>query len=187
MQVIHNTAQMLQSLRHIQTRCRFCSEQHLFFCITQLSTTHHTVKRSSQCERAVTLTPSSGSSSRPCLPRLVLSMVSISSRLIIPSPFKSQMSKQYVMCSSSEPLQSFFLKMDHPQLFFHLVSSFQTNILTTSKREKMSIQKTVMGFELTTFGTRVSSNNHQTRAPDLYKQSWSFTNKAGPVILVSKI
>ena len=29
----------------------------------------------------------------------------------------------------------------------------------------MSIQYTVLGFECTTFGTRVSSLNHQTRAP----------------------
>ncbi len=51
----------------------------------------------------LTLTPSSGSSSRPWRPRLVLSMVSISSRLIIPSPLRSQISKQYPMCSSSLP------------------------------------------------------------------------------------
>ena len=43
-----------------------------------------------------------------------------------------------------------------------LFSSFQINItiLTTNICEKMSIQSTVLGFKLTTFGTRVSSHNH---------------------------
>ena len=48
-----------------------------------------------------------------------------------------------------------FLKMGHPRPLFHLFSSFQTNItiFTTNICEKMSIQYTVPGFELTTFGT----------------------------------
>ena len=47
-------------------------------------------------------------------------------------------------------------------LFFHLFSSFQTHItiFTTNKCEKMSIQFMVPGFELTTFGTQVSTHNH---------------------------
>ena len=46
---------------------------------------------------------------------------------------------------------------------FHLFWSFQTNIITfftTNKCENMSIQYTVSGFKLTTFGTWVSSHNH---------------------------
>ena len=53
-------------------------------------------------------------------------------------------------------------KMDHSRPLFRLFLSFQTNItiLTTNKCEEISIQYTGMGFELTTFGTRVSSHKH---------------------------
>ena len=49
---------------------------------------------------------------------------------------------------------------------FCLFSSFQTNIsiLITNKCEKCPSSKRGPGFELTTFGTQVSSHNHQTRA-----------------------
>ena len=46
-------------------------------------------------------------------------------------------------------------------IYFRLVLSSLTNItyLATNKCDKMSIQYTVLGFELITFGTRVSSHN----------------------------
>ena len=45
--------------------------------------------------------------------------------------------------------------MGQPQPLFNLFSLFQTHItiLTANKSVKMSIQYTVLGFELTTFGT----------------------------------
>ena len=55
------------------------------------------------------------------------------------------------------------LKMGHPRPLFHLFLSFQTHITnfsTISYVKNMSIQYTVPGFELTTFGTRVFSHNH---------------------------
>ena len=56
--------------------------------------------------------------------------------------------------------------MGHSRPLFHLLSSFRTQItkFTANKCEKMSIQYTVPGFELTTFGIWVSSHNHYTRA-----------------------
>ena len=53
-------------------------------------------------------------------------------------------------------------KMGQPRPLFHLFSSFHTfiTIFTTNKCEKMSIQYTMLRFELTTFGTWVSSHNH---------------------------
>ena len=56
----------------------------------------------------------------------------------------------------------FFKKDGHSRPLFRLFSSFQTNItvLTTNKCEKISIQYTVLGFELTTFRKRVSFLNH---------------------------
>ena len=47
----------------------------------------------------------------------------------------------------------FLNKQGNPRPIFYLFSSFQTNItiLTTNKCEKMSIQYTEPGFELTTF------------------------------------
>ena len=50
----------------------------------------------------------------------------------------------------------FFLKqLGQPRPLFHLFSSFQTQttIFTANKFEKMSIQYTVPGIKLTTFGT----------------------------------
>ena len=54
----------------------------------------------------------------------------------------------------------FYIKMGHGLFFFF--SSFQANItiLTTNKCEKMSIQSTALGFDLTTFWLQVSSLNH---------------------------
>ena len=51
--------------------------------------------------------------------------------------------------------EQLFKKWANPGLFFYLFSSFQTHItiFTTNKCEKMSIHYTVLGFELTTFGT----------------------------------
>ena len=48
-----------------------------------------------------------------------------------------------------------FLKNGPTRPLFHLFLSFQTQIIifTTNKCEKMSIQYTVLGFKLTTFGT----------------------------------
>ena len=47
---------------------------------------------------------------------------------------------------------------------FHLFSSFQTRltIFTTNKCERVYIQYLALGFELTTFGTCVSSLYHKT-------------------------
>ena len=47
---------------------------------------------------------------------------------------------------------NFFLKWVNPGLFFILFSSFQAHItiVTTNNFEKMAIQYTVPGFELTT-------------------------------------
>ena len=42
----------------------------------------------------------------------------------------------------------------------------------------MSIQYTVLGFEPTTFGARVSSHNHWTRAPTLTFQLFHEHNRA---------
>ena len=55
-----------------------------------------------------------------------------------------------------------FFKTGRPRPLLLLFSSFQTNItiLTTNICEKISIQYMVLGFELTAFGTRVSSQNH---------------------------
>ena len=55
-----------------------------------------------------------------------------------------------------------FLKNMPSPASFRLCSSFQSNItiITKYKCEKMSIQYTVLGFKLMTFGTRVSSHNH---------------------------
>ena len=55
-----------------------------------------------------------------------------------------------------------FLKWAFPGLFLIYFRLLQTKIrnFTTIKYEKMSIQYTVLGFEPTTFGTRVSSHNH---------------------------
>ena len=55
-----------------------------------------------------------------------------------------------------------FNKTGQPRPLFHLFSSFQTHIsiFAANKCEKMSIQYTVPGFKLTTFGTWVSSHNH---------------------------
>ena len=49
----------------------------------------------------------------------------------------------------------FFKNMFQTRPLFHLFSSFQTHIkiFTVNKCEKMSIQYTEPGFELTTFGT----------------------------------
>ena len=65
-------------------------------------------------------------------------------------------------------------KIGHPRPLFRLFESFQTNItiFTTNKCEKMSIQYMLPGFELTTFGNRVSFHNHQTRAPTLLNVSF---------------
>ena len=56
----------------------------------------------------------------------------------------------------------FFKKMCQSQSLFNLFSSFQTHItiFSTNFCENMSIQYTVLGFELTTFVTRVSLLNH---------------------------
>ena len=57
----------------------------------------------------------------------------------------------------------FFLKKwANPVLFSFLFGLFKQtlHIFTTNRCEKMSIQYMVPGFELTTFGTRVSSRNH---------------------------
>ena len=49
--------------------------------------------------------------------------------------------------------RTLFKKMGRPRPLFCLFSSFQTQIkfFATNKREKMSIQYMVPGFELTTF------------------------------------
>ena len=67
---------------------------------------------------------------------------------------------------------SVFFKMGQTQPLFIYFRSLQTHIAisTTNKCEIMSIQYTVPGFELTTFGTRVSSHNHKARAPALLSQ-----------------
>ena len=61
---------------------------------------------------------------------------------------------------------AFLVKMAILGLFSRLFSSFHTNItiLATNKCDKMYKQFTLLGFELMTFGTQVSSYNHQTRA-----------------------
>ena len=48
-----------------------------------------------------------------------------------------------------------FFKNGPTRPLFHLFLSFQNQIIifTTNKCEKMSIQYTVLGFKLTTFGT----------------------------------
>ena len=55
---------------------------------------------------------------------------------------------------NGEEAHSFFSKMGRRRPLFHLFSSFQTHIHNFFKSIlKMSIQYTVQGFKLTTFGT----------------------------------
>ena len=59
------------------------------------------------------------------------------------------------------PKSFFFKKMGQPRPLIVYFRSFQAKIITIfTTCEKMSIQYTVLGFELTTFWTRVSSHNH---------------------------
>ena len=56
-----------------------------------------------------------------------------------------------------------FFKWANPGLFFNSFSSFQThitNFTTNMYVKRFSIQYTVPGFELTTFGAWVSAHNH---------------------------
>ena len=53
----------------------------------------------------------------------------------------------------------FFIKNPGNFLIYFCLFKHIKNF-TTNKYDKMSIQYMVPGFELTTFGTRVSSNNH---------------------------
>ena len=55
-----------------------------------------------------------------------------------------------------------FFKWANPGLFFVYFWSFQTNITNFCNKYmwKNVLQYTVLGFELTTFGTCVSSHNH---------------------------
>ena len=57
---------------------------------------------------------------------------------------------------------TFLKKMGQPWPLFIFIFVFSNNItnFTTNKREKMSIQYTVLGFELTTIGAWVPSHNH---------------------------
>ena len=69
--------------------------------------------------------------------------------------------------------------MGHPRPPFRLFSSFQTNITihTINKWENWeSIQNTVLGFKQTTFGTWVSSHNHETRVPVCANVMWAYTH-----------
>ena len=56
----------------------------------------------------------------------------------------------------------FFKKMSHPRPLFDLFSSFQKFQLLQQINVKnvVTIQFAALGFEPTTFGTRVSSYNH---------------------------
>ena len=52
----------------------------------------------------------------------------------------------------------------------------------------MSIQYTVLGFEPTTFGTRVSSHNHQTRPPALWSGVCGTVGRAtAPVVQIQSL
>ena len=68
-------------------------------------------------------------------------------------------------CSLSKLL--LFKKWANPGLFFiYFRPSEETlQFFTTNKCEKISIQDTVPGFELTTFGTWASSHNQKIKAP----------------------
>ena len=57
------------------------------------------------------------------------------------------------------------LSQPRPHLSITFVFSNKNTIFTANKCEKMSIQYTMLGFEPTTFGTWVSSQNHNIRAP----------------------
>ena len=59
----------------------------------------------------------------------------------------------------------FFKKLANPGLFIHLFSVFSNKHHYKFYNKLLSIQYTVPGFEPTTFGTRVSSHDHYTRAP----------------------
>ena len=65
----------------------------------------------------------------------------------------------------------FLIKWAIPGLFFVYFHPIKQTFLifTTIKCETMSIQYTVLGFEPTTFSTWVSSDNHNTRAPALFR------------------
>ena len=70
--------------------------------------------------------------------------------------------QKWIPISKKNLTTFFYIKMNQPRPLFNLFSSFQPHItnFTTNKCEKMSIQYTVPEFELTTFGTWVSSHNH---------------------------
>ena len=59
--------------------------------------------------------------------------------------------------------------MGHPRPLFRLFKQ-TLQCLNNKYLLKMSIQCMVRGFKPTTFRTRVSSHNHQSRAPAIYKQ-----------------
>ena len=66
---------------------------------------------------------------------------------------------------------NFILSRANPSLFFIYFRPFKHTpvqyLQQINAKNVMSIQYTVPEFELTTFGTRVSSHNHQTKAPAL--------------------
>ena len=70
---------------------------------------------------------------------------------------------------STHPIYTLIFSMGHTLSIFCLFSSFQTSItiFTANKCEKLFLQYMGLGFKHTTFGTWVSSHNHQTRAPAL--------------------
>ena len=82
--------------------------------------------------------------------------------------------KSFLSLSLSFTL-SFLMGQPRP-LFIANFRSFQTKIFTTNICENLSIQYTVPGFEATTFGTRVSSHNHYTRALSFFPSVFSLSS-----------
>ena len=71
--------------------------------------------------------------------------------------------------------------MGQPRPLILFFRSFQTNIITIITTNICEKMYTVPRFEPITFGTGVSSNNHQTRAPaqDVSRYVTILTNKSG--------
>ena len=61
--------------------------------------------------------------------------------------------------------QVFFLKMGHPRPLFSIYFRLFKQTVQFLQCEKMCIQYTVLRFEPTTFGTRISFHKYWTRAP----------------------
>ena len=87
-------------------------------------------------------------------------------RASLATPYKATTMGVRVGLSHSHGFSSFYISYLPIYFIFFLFFIFIQSItnLTTNICEKISIQYTVLGFELTTFRTRVSSHTHSTRA-----------------------